>query len=271
MSQQGKRQESIRAVTGKALDYNGDWHALFDAAGIPAGSVNGRMLAWINQSLGTSYPDLAGAQAAYAAAQGAQTWGGMGTFSLAVETVWSATDKTAGIVLSNGNLTAGNNVGASQSVNGTVARSTGKYCFESTITLTSGSGSYFLGVRKTAASAAITGIAAGANGVCNRYSNGAATALTAVEVFWTTGLKVMIAVDLDARLFWLKVGAGNWNNSATSNPATGAEGRDFSPLGAGDYYPYFGTGGTTHVCGVNFGAGAFTITAPSGFTAWNGE
>ncbi len=36
MSQQAARQASVRAVTGTALTYEGDWHALFDAASVPA-------------------------------------------------------------------------------------------------------------------------------------------------------------------------------------------------------------------------------------------
>lgn len=80
---QGDRHASVRAATGTALDYNGDWHALFTQAGIPAGDLNGRMLAWINARLGKSYPDLNGAKAAYAASQGVATWDSLGTFSIA--------------------------------------------------------------------------------------------------------------------------------------------------------------------------------------------
>lgn len=49
MTQQEGRQVSVRAVTSTALDYNGDWMALFDIEGIPPGPFNGRMLAWISQ------------------------------------------------------------------------------------------------------------------------------------------------------------------------------------------------------------------------------
>jgi len=45
VSNQGKVQASLRAATSKALDYNGDWHAVFDAAGIEAGDCKGRLLA----------------------------------------------------------------------------------------------------------------------------------------------------------------------------------------------------------------------------------
>jgi hypothetical protein len=76
------KQETVRAATGTALDWNSDWSALFDAAGIPAGQWNGRMLAWINGELGTSYPDLPGAMNAFAAFHGFDNWTSMGDFSI---------------------------------------------------------------------------------------------------------------------------------------------------------------------------------------------
>lgn len=84
MSQQGLQQAAIRAVTGTALDYNGDWSALFDLASIPAGGWSGRLLAWINLKLGTDYADVAGAMAAFATANGAVNFGSVGTFSPAL-------------------------------------------------------------------------------------------------------------------------------------------------------------------------------------------
>lgn len=78
---QGDRQASVRAVTGTAYSYEGDFHALFDAASIPAGQFNGRMLAWINAKLGTSYTDLNGAMNALAVNQGAKSWNEMGAFT----------------------------------------------------------------------------------------------------------------------------------------------------------------------------------------------
>jgi hypothetical protein len=80
MSQQGLRQASIRAVTGTSETYNGDWHALFDLAGIPAGEFNGRMLSWVNGKLGTSHTSLSSALQALAVANGAYNFSSMGTF-----------------------------------------------------------------------------------------------------------------------------------------------------------------------------------------------
>lgn len=82
---QGDQQASVRAVTGTAYDYNGDWHALFDGAGIAAGDFNGRLLTWINLKLGTSYNNLPGAMAAFATANGATNFGSVGTFSASLD------------------------------------------------------------------------------------------------------------------------------------------------------------------------------------------
>lgn len=84
MSNQSARQASVRAVTGTTYPYEGDWHALFDMAGIPVGTYNERLLAWINDYMGESFTELNGAMAAFAIDQGADSWNGMGTFVPAV-------------------------------------------------------------------------------------------------------------------------------------------------------------------------------------------
>jgi len=83
MSNQSDRQASVRAITGTAYPYEGDFHALFDLAYIPAGDFNGRFLQWINQKLFTTYTDLPSAQAALAAANGASDFNSLGTFDTA--------------------------------------------------------------------------------------------------------------------------------------------------------------------------------------------
>lgn len=74
MSNQSARQASARAITGTALTYEGDFHALFDSLAIPAGTYNERLLAFINARLSSSYTNLPSAQAAYAASKGVATW-----------------------------------------------------------------------------------------------------------------------------------------------------------------------------------------------------
>ncbi len=85
MSNDGDRQAVLRTSTAKALDYNGDWLAKFDANAVPAGDYNGRLLAFINTQLGTSYTEINGAKYAYAVAQtttGAKTFDGLGSFTI---------------------------------------------------------------------------------------------------------------------------------------------------------------------------------------------
>lgn len=81
-SLQGLRQASVRAQTGTALDYCGDWIALFIQAGIlTSRGFNGGMLEWINLKLGTSYTSLNTAMGAFAANQGVANFDWIGTFN----------------------------------------------------------------------------------------------------------------------------------------------------------------------------------------------
>jgi len=81
MSNQSLRQASVRAVTGTTGTYEGDWHALFTAGGIAAGTYNERLLAWINARLAANYTELNGAKAAFAAAEGVGQFNQIGTFT----------------------------------------------------------------------------------------------------------------------------------------------------------------------------------------------
>ena len=78
----GLRQATVRAATGTALSYEGDWHALFDSAGIAPGPFNGRLLAWLNAQLSAAYASLPGALDAFAISQGAPNWSSLGTFTI---------------------------------------------------------------------------------------------------------------------------------------------------------------------------------------------
>lgn len=84
MGNQEAKQASVRAVTGTSLDYNSDWSALFDLAGIAAFGWNGRLLAWLNLKMGTGFTDLSSAMAAFAIANGAKDWDSLGSFSASI-------------------------------------------------------------------------------------------------------------------------------------------------------------------------------------------
>lgn len=83
MSQQGLQQASIRAITGTAENYEGDWHRLFDLASLPTGMFNERLLRWINRKLSKSYTFLPDAMQGLAVANGASNFSSMGTFDAA--------------------------------------------------------------------------------------------------------------------------------------------------------------------------------------------
>ena len=82
MNNQGGVQQAVRDSTGTALDYNGDWSALFDADGIATGPWSGRMLAWINATLSASYVNVNEAMQAFAVSQGFNNWSSMNTVTL---------------------------------------------------------------------------------------------------------------------------------------------------------------------------------------------
>lgn len=87
MSNQSDKQASLRAKTGKALTYEGDFEAYWDSLGVASGPFNGRMLAWINAALGLTdpddqYNDVNAAMQAYAEANGAYNWDSLGDLNL---------------------------------------------------------------------------------------------------------------------------------------------------------------------------------------------
>lgn len=67
---QEARQQALRDQTSTTNNTSGDWHAYWDGEAIAAGNWTGRMLAWINSVLGTSYSNVNGAMHAYAEDRG---------------------------------------------------------------------------------------------------------------------------------------------------------------------------------------------------------
>jgi hypothetical protein len=87
---------------------------------------------------------------------------------------------------------------------------------------------------------------------------------------WGADTTLQLAVDLDAKLMWLKSGPGTWNNSQSADPATGIGGNSWSTADAGPYFLYIHVGSITDQITVNFGDAPFVYTPPTGFVAWNG-
>jgi hypothetical protein len=79
---------------------------------------------------------------------------------------------------------------------------------------------------------------------------------------------ICVALDATAKLIWFRLGAaGNWNNLAGRDPATGAGGVSIPNLGGSvPAYPAVLFGGADTIT-ANFGATGFTGVVPSGFTS----
>ena len=79
---QSDKQASVRAVSSTTLTYEGDWHSLFDDAGIAAGPFEARLLQWINQQLSSNYINVSEAMSAFAIDRGAVSWSALGVFNI---------------------------------------------------------------------------------------------------------------------------------------------------------------------------------------------
>lgn len=189
------------------------------------------------------------------------TGGGAG-----VTTTMDPANKHASITLSNGNLTATGTTTADVSAYSTASHLSGKFYVEVTATtVTRG----FVGIQKTSEPVGnfpgingngISCVNDGTQFVVNGFPSVGATTV------FTNGAVVSLAVDLDAKLIWQRVGAGNWNASGTANPATGVGGVTISAVGP--FWFALVAGNTATSLTVNFGATAFTQTPPVGFGTW---
>ena len=123
---------------------------------------------------------------------------------------------------------------------------------------------------------ALTGASQSIGGDTNSigyYADGTVYANTntvvATIASWATGTTITVAVDTDAQLIWFKPGAGNWNNSGSADPATGAGGISLvNGGGSGTVFPgaYLGDGAAvTAAVQLDVNPGGL----PSGFAAWD--
>lgn len=90
---------------------------------------------------------------------------------------------------------------------------------------------------------------------------------------WAGGNTLCMALDIDNLLFWGRVGAGNWNNSAPANPATGVGGISvpFLLAGASNGLIFPGCNmGNTSTTDMFLLSANFAQTAPVGFSPWGG-
>jgi len=201
---------------------------------------------------------------------------------LAIPTLAATTldpaNKDASVALSNGNLTATNTT-----TNNTLgARATGfatagKLYFEATVNASDGNTQNHVAIIKSTFCA----------GSYNCFPGGSAISYTPQtgDVYINTGSPVHtiqttsptqvvgVALDITGALVWFRPNGGNWNNDPTADPATGTGGYSVSAVSSGaTLYPYIVVGkfsGSGQIT-ANFGATAYSLSAPSGFGNWAG-
>jgi hypothetical protein len=189
-------------------------------------------------------------------------------------TTWNPADKSAALVLSNGNLTATNPAAfAIQALRAVASHVTsGKFYHETHIDVAGSLNFFAQGIGNSSASfAALVGSDANAIG----YSPGGGTVSVNTTVLATIqtsaqGDTLCFAVDLGNSKIWIRTNGGNWNNDilANQNPATNTGGVPFTGLAAGPYFPMGSMASTNDALTSNFGATAYAQSVPAGFGNW---
>lgn len=182
-------------------------------------------------------------------------------------TTWDANSKSAGVTLSGGNLVAtitatSSNVAANRTL-------TGLSYFEITATTMPNVASIGICNRSFSFS---SGTLLGANNNGLGYRTGGTVVLNgatlATIAAYVAGNVIRGAVNPLLSLIWFAVGAGNWNNDVSANPATNTNGIDFSTMSLGPLRPAAGaTFSTNHVLTAAFSSGGWAFSAPSGYSS----
>lgn len=204
-----------------------------------------------------------------------------------VATTLNPSDKSANLTLSNGNLTAKNQLGSpnTATVRATTSKSSGKVCFEASI---DSSIAYLIAIALTEATSNLDLGAPGVNTEGFSYymstvasafelgKNSSAGVGTVSASSTTHNDIIMVAFDFDTdagsdliRCYAAK--NGTWQNSA--DPASGT---GYLAIQASDGPLWFPAVTVTDSGGapqdqvtVNFGATAFVTTLPTGYSAWD--
>lgn len=76
------------------------------------------------------------------------------------------------------------------------------------------------------------------------------------------------ALDLDARLCWVKPAGFDWNNSPTADPAAGVGGFNFASVAGAGVAVHAAVSMQDGAFRANFGRSAWQIGIPAGFSRW---
>jgi hypothetical protein len=187
-------------------------------------------------------------------------------------TTWNPSDKTANTTLTGSNLIATSAAGGTNGVRAIDKQVTGKFYWEYTCNVFANVGS---GVGITTGTTSLTTAINTLTPACGVRQQSGQVYLDGNIVSGvfigtpTAGTVICLALDCTARLVWFRSGAaGNWNGSASANPATGTGGVSIVSLGVAiPIYPWVSIVATSEQITANFGGSAFTGAVPSGFTS----
>lgn len=185
-------------------------------------------------------------------------------------TTWNPADKAANTVLSNGDLTATGSVSGTCNVRSIASYSSGKYHAEFTIGATN-STNYSRAVGIANSTASLTANLGNANSAAVFmgdplfYINSGSTGS---GVTYTNNDVVSMAVDLDNNTIWYRRNGGNWNGNASYDPATNTGGMAIATPTRPVFVIALLAISFSPNLTANFGATAYTYTAPSGFGNW---
>lgn len=185
-------------------------------------------------------------------------------------TTFDPANTNANLTLSNGNLTAttNSNVGGYGVSRSIASHSTGKYYAEFVHNLAGSNGNSVNG--SINGSGSLSAYLGNTNSV--GYFGNAAVYVNNVQVStiqaYTNLNNVGMAFDITNSLIWFRVNGGNWNNSAPADPATGVGGISTSGYSCPCYAGAAQAISTSETFTANFGASAYTFTAPAGFGNW---
>lgn len=193
------------------------------------------------------------------------------TIGVAAPVTYASFDGVAtNVTLSNNNLTATHSTSTSGSGARSLAlKTTGKYYYEVVGNSAPGAGDAVALGSAAATYVQLTGNTAGqyvvvyqSTGVIFVSTTNSGKNIASL----LAGMVAGIAVDLDARLLWVRSNNGNWNGDPAANPATGVGG--ITVTAAISFAPMVGYGATAagHAMTANFGASAFSGAVPAGFT-----
>jgi hypothetical protein len=193
-------------------------------------------------------------------------------------TTWNASDKSAAITLSGGNLIA---TGTSFNFNGmrsntskNLATETGKYYFEVTCNASFSDSRSAIGFATGAASLGSTPASAHIGGVTKPgtvvEAAGFDPITTTLGAF--TSKTVGVAMDFANLRYWITEDGSTWNAGGTANPATGVgfglwQVASFPTTSGMFIYGTIIDNGAAMT--LNAGASAFVFTKPTGFSAWD--